>query len=396
MKSIIAEKVEQAGNILRELQIDAWLTFVRETTETGDPVLPLILGRNLTWYSALIITRSGERVAIVGQYDDGAVKSVGIWAEVIPYVEGIREPLVDTLRRLDPQKLAVNFSRDDVTADGLSHGMFLALGEYLADTPYGDRLVSAENIIAQLRGRKSAGEIQRIRSAIATTDRIFDEVAGFATPGKTERDVARFMHDLVEKQNLDLAWDRRQCPTVNTGPESMIGHGIPSELAIEPGHIFHIDFGVRQDDYCSDIQRCWYVPRRGETEPPEAVRRVFDTVVAAIQAAAATIKPGVECWKVDAAARQTVVDAGYPEYRHATGHSIGRSAHDGGSILGPKWERYGQLPYRKLEEGNVFTLELGIENVDGCGYLGLEEMIVVTAGGCEYLSRPQTVLPLLQ
>lgn len=396
MTSIVAEKVEQAAAILGELHIDAWLTFVRETTETGDPVLPLILGQNLTWHSALIITRSGERIAIVGQYDDGAVRSIGVWAEVIPYVEGIREPLVDTLRRLDPQKLAVNFSRDDVKADGLCHGMFLVLGEYLSGTPYGERLVSAENIIARLRGRKSAGEIQRIRNAIATTDRIFDEVAGFAAPGKTERDVARFMHDLVEKQKLDLAWDRRQCPTVNTGPESMIGHGIPSELAIEPGHIFHIDFGVRQDDYCSDIQRCWYVPRRGETEPPEAVRRVFDTVVAAIQAAAATLKPGVECWKVDAAARQTVVDAGYPEYRHATGHSIGRSAHDGGGILGPKWERYSRLPYRKLEEGNVFTLELGIENVDGCGYLGLEEMIVVTAGGWEYLSKPQTVLPLLR
>ena len=108
------------------------------------------------------------------------------------------------------------------------------------------------------------------------------------------------------------------------------------------------------------------------------------------------IQPGVVCWEVDAVARKVVVDAGYPEYQHATGHQVGRSAHDGGSVIGPRWERYGRLPYRKIETGNVFTLELGIENVDGRGYIGLEEMLHVSATGCEFLSTAQTSLPLLQ
>ncbi|MHC4698189.1 MAG: M24 family metallopeptidase, partial [Planctomycetota bacterium] len=134
----------------------------------------------------------------------------------------------------------------------------------------------------------------------------------------------------------------------------------------------------------------------GETQPPDAVCRAFDTVVAAIRAAAAVLEPGVVCWEVDAAARKTVVDAGYPEYQHGTGHQVGRSAHDGAGVLAPRWERYGQTPYMKAEAGNVFTLELGIENVDRCGYIGLEEMVVVTADGCKYLSNPQTSLPMLR
>jgi Xaa-Pro aminopeptidase len=153
---------------------------------------------------------------------------------------------------------------------------------------------------------------------------------------------------------------------------------------------------VREHDYCSDLQRCWYVPEPGETAPPESVQRAFHAVRDAISAAAAVVKPGARGHEVDAAARSFLIDAGYPEYQHATGHEIGRAAHDGGSVLGPRWERYGKTPDYPLRPGQVFTLELGIENVDGeRGYLGLEEMIVVTDDGLEWLSKRQMTLPLL-
>jgi Xaa-Pro dipeptidase len=86
-----------------------------------------------------------------------------------------------------------------------------------------------------------------------------------------------------------------------------------------------------------------------------------------------------------------ITKRGYPEYQHALGHQVGRSAHDGSTILGPRWERYQQTPYGVAEEGNVFTLELGV-HLPGRGYIGLEEDVIVTATGCEYLSTPQTEL----
>ena len=94
-------------------------------------------------------------------------------------------------------------------------------------------------------------------------------------------------------------------------------------------------------------------------------------------------------------ARKVVVDAGYPEYGHALGHQVGRTAHDGGTILGPQWPRYGQTPFHKLEAENVFTLEPSIIQGADCGVIGLEEMVLVTSDGCEWLSHPQTTLPLL-
>ena len=40
----------------------------------------------------------------------------------------------------------------NVTADGLSHGLFLQLTEWLRETPYRDRLMSAEDLIAKMPG----------------------------------------------------------------------------------------------------------------------------------------------------------------------------------------------------------------------------------------------------
>jgi Xaa-Pro aminopeptidase len=97
--------------------------------------------------------------------------------------------------------------------------------------------------------------------------------------------------------------------------------------------------------------------------------------------------------EVDAIARRTITGAGYPEYKYATGHHLGRLAHDGAGVLGPEWERYGNTPNLLLEPGQVYTLEPGV-NVDGYGYLGIEEDVLVTESCAEFLSDPQIELIL--
>ena len=85
------------------------------------------------------------------------------------------------------------------------------------------------------------------------------------------------------------------------------------------------------------------------------------------------------------------MSAGYAEYMNALGHQVGRNAHDGGTLLGPRWRRYGALPDGIVEPGNVFTLEPNLAT-DGYGMISLEEDVVVTQRGCEFLSTPQTSL----
>lgn len=387
---LIQEKVAQATEILNELDIDLWLTFARETSMNPDPVLELI-GVDVTWHSAFLISRSGDHEAIIGYYDADNVRLLGAYPTVTDYHEGIRDHLLAALDRLQPRTIALNYSENDVSADGLSHGLYRTLRGYLQGTPYSDRLISGEQIIAAVRGRKSETEIERVRQAIATTEALFDEVEQFARPGMTQREIATFVQNRVDEMGLGYAWPKPFNPIVTCGPHSAVGHAAPGDVVLERGHLLQMDLGIRQNGYCSDIQRMWYVLAEGETEAPPDVQQAFDVVYGAIKAGEAALKPGVPGWQVDAPARAHIVAHGYPEYMHALGHLVGRSAHDGATVLGPRWERYAGICELPVEAGNIFTLELHVI-VPERGMMSLEEDVLVTEDGVVYLSRPQTAL----
>ncbi|HWA83824.1 MAG TPA: M24 family metallopeptidase [Fimbriimonadaceae bacterium] len=392
---IVREKVDQARRLVAASDLDAWCIFVRETAGGSDPVLPFLHKGGLTWQSALLVFKSGRTAAVVGNYDAEPLIAAGIWDTVHPYVQGIRAPLLEVLRSELPLggRIGVNYSKSDVKCDGLSHGMYQLIGEYLHKT--GFELVSAEEVCRDLRALKTKSELARIKGAIAETELIFAQVPEWCHVCPSEMHLFMRIHALIDELGLGYAWDREGDPIVNSGPDSMVGHGTPSDkIVVAAGHILHIDLGVVRDGYSSDIQRCWYVPHRGEAVPPPDVVAAFNAVVDAITVGADTLRPGIEGWRVDEAARTNLVRSGYPEYMHALGHQVGRQAHDGGAILGPRWERYGHTPYLPVKKDQVFTIELGVM-VEGRGYLGLEEMVVVTDDGIEWLTERQLELPLL-
>ena len=384
------EKLSQAISILQELDLDAWLIFARETEETPERAWELLAPGMVVWQSALVLTKRGDRIAIVGKGDDTSYRDSGLYSEVHAYVQGISEILRDTLTRLDPQQLALNYSVSNPNADGLTHGMFLTLQKILQGTPYAERFISADPILSRLRGRKTPEEMKRIRAAIERTLILFDETTALLEPGLTEKQIAAHFHQRCEQWQVGTAWAWDQCPMVNTGPHSSPGHTGPSDLRVEQGHLVHIDFGIMQNAYCSDLQRMWYVLRRDETEPPAHLTRAFNAVAKTIQEAAKILRPGIEGWRVDARAREVITSEGYAEYQHGLGHQVGRAVHDGGTGLLPRWERYGDTPYGIVEENQVYTIELGV--MTDAGYIGLEEDVLVTRDGIEWLAPPQTEL----
>lgn len=392
---LILEKQKQAIEILNEKNIDMWLTFVRETGNIKDPMMDMIVGTGATWHSAFILTKEGDKVAIIGSLEEANMKTVGTFNTIIPYLKSVREDLIKILKKYDPKKIAINYSQNSSLADGLTHGVYLELVDILNETAYKDRFVSSEEIVSALRGRKSSTEINLIKKAIKETLIIFDKVTKFIKPGKTEKDVADFVKRIVKEKGWEMAWDEEHCPAVFTGPDSAGAHSGPTGRAIEKGHVVNMDFGINLNGYCSDLQRTWYILKDNETEAPAEVLKGFNVIVDSIIMSSAAIKPGKKGWEIDDVARSYITSNGYEEYPHGLGHQVGRVAHDGGALLGPRWERYGNIPYLEIEENNVFTIEprLPIKNH---GIATIEEIVVVTKDGCEYLSEPQKEIYLIK
>ena len=225
---LINEKVGQSIGILRELDLDCWLTFVRETSVTGDPMLSFLSPSHLTWHSAFLITNSGETVAIVGAMEKQGIEELGVYSQVKGYVENINPELQSVLQELNPSSIAVNYSTTSEIADGLSHGMYLLLWDILKEIGYESRIVSSESLVSRLRARKTDSEINAITSAVRETEDIFRLVRGFIAPGRTEKEIAGFMSEEVERRGLEPAWDVAHCPAVFTGPDTAGAHYRPT------------------------------------------------------------------------------------------------------------------------------------------------------------------------
>jgi len=142
-----------------------------------------------------------------------------------------------------------------------------------------------------------------------------------------------------------------------------------------------IDMGLILDGYCSDMTRSFCLGRAND-EYLKIHRLVRQAQLQGI----AVVKAGVTCREVDQAARRVIEDAGYGKYfGHALGHGVGLAVHEEPRIS-PKSRK-------KLRSGMIITIEPGIY-IPGWGGIRLENMVAVTADGCELLNHDTTMLDL--
>ncbi|MGH7681146.1 MAG: M24 family metallopeptidase [Candidatus Eiseniibacteriota bacterium] len=392
--NLSAQKLAQAQSLLKPSGLDAWLILVRESSERPDPILRAFLDLDFTWNTFFLVTPTST-TALVATFDAPDLERRRLFDEILTYKEGPKAQLLDLLRQKDPKRIGINVSVDDALADGLTAGLRDYLVEAVAGTPFSERFVSAAPLVSALRGVKLAEEQARIRSAIDETEAIFDRVRARLRIGQTAREVAAEFHAEAKKAGFPPAWPVHHCPSVTVGAHAAIGHVGPGEERIEPGTIIHMDFGIVKNGFCSDLQRMWYVAAKGGDSAPAPITKAYAAIVDAIDLAAKSLVPGVQGWEIDQKARSLLVARGYPEYAHALGHHLGRAVHDGGGVLGPRWERYGREPFEPVREGNVYTLEPSII-LEGHGLVALEEDVVVGPKGAEFLSRFQRELPVLR
>jgi Xaa-Pro aminopeptidase len=389
------EKISQTIELLNELNIDCWMIIEKESEILTDPIMDFLIGTGVVWLSFFLFFKSGEKYALMGNLDKEKIDRLNVFDGIFAYKDSPRQDLMKLLDKYNPQKIALNYSIDSPSADGLTYGKYLWLKQTLSKTKFESSLISSEEIVSRLRGRKSKEEINRIKKAIDITSNIYNKITTHVRPGFSEKQVAQFITRERKKLEVLPAWEEEQCPSVFTGPQETGAHSGPTDKILERGHVFNIDFGVIFEKYCSDLQRTWYILEENEKEPPAEVKRGFDTIFSCIQQTFNALKPGIRGIEIDRIGRNFIISQGYDEYPHALGHQVGRSAHDGGALLAPDWERYGKLPFIPLEEGQIFTIEPRLY-LKKHGVITVEEMVLITQDGAEWLSEFQKEIYLIQ
>src|SRR5450432_1391738 len=206
---------------MRRTGVDAWLVVTREGTV--DPIAFDVAADHAVGRAACLFVDKGdrlERVAVVASYDTETFQKSGLYSRVVPYgKEGAGVALKTEFESLNPKLIAVDMSKDEPLADGMTAGNL----QWLRDTvgpDYAKRLVSAEAFLISYRSRKTPAEIAKLRGAVKKTELILAEALSPAVivPGKTsEKDVADFIRRRRKEMGMTASWEDDQDPNVMAG-----------------------------------------------------------------------------------------------------------------------------------------------------------------------------------
>jgi len=410
-----AKLQNQLPAIMKEYGISLWLTMNRDPNDDPDnifwdrykrldPVSEMIGAENTFYPAIFIFTDRGERIAFVEDGDLPYIEATGIYTTIDHYKyarqTGI-EPMMKFLRaevsRINPSKIGINMSETEPVADGLTAGLRKVL-ETVLGKEFADRLVSAEDIIVTLWGQKLSRELENVRRSAQIANDLMMDAFKNVKPGKTTaKDIFDFIRARMKANGWEVGWDQKTCPIVRIKPS---GDLLQDKIVAVPGSIISLNAGVLTKGYSNDLDRTAYILREKESKPPDEILAMWSTLRRAVEAVVESMKRGALGVDVDRKSRDIIKSAGYEEYWYQTGHPVGVWVHDIGTFIGPRHPHYGRKVELRLHEGEVFAIEPGVsifsKELNGQIGLHLQEMVVVTRKGGEYLIPPQKEIFLIK
>lgn len=163
---------------------------------------------------------------------------------------------------------------------------------------------------------------------------------------------------------------------VGSGPNACFLHYTANSRRLGAGEVVLVDYGPEVDHYTTDITRSW--PTDGTFG--EHAAELYDAVLEAQKAGIAACKPGATVREVSKACSEVLQKRGFAKYvLHGPCHSIGLEVHDPHDP-----GRYFNKP---LEPGVAFTVEPGLYDTKAGIGIRIEDVVVITADGCEVISR---------
>lgn len=339
--------------------------------------------------AALVLSETGRRYLTGFDATDGILMVTRTRAQLLMdsrYIEAAREQAKGcevVLRGDDAKQMRAFFEAEGVKAVGIeARSLPVAELSRLRGLFPGvafDESAATDDAIHALRAVKTQEELAAIQKAQVITDDAFKHILPFLKEGAEERDIALEIEYFMRKNgasgpSFDLI--------VASGENSSRPHAVPGARKLKPGDFITMDTGAKVDGYCSDMTRT--VALGFATDE---MRRVYDTVLQAQQAAEAALAPGKTGSEVDAVARGIIYGAGYEGcFGHGLGHSVGLEIHEE--------PRLSPLCRTVLQSGVMMTIEPGVY-LEGRFGVRIEDLAILTDDGCSVLTKsPRELLVL--
>ena len=222
--------------------------------------------------------------------------------------------------------------------------------------------------LENLRSIKTHKEILQITKACNLTDLAFEYILKKIKVGISEKEIANELILFFRKNNADYSFP----PIVAFGENSSIPHHEPSTVKLKKNQIVLLDFGVKINNYCSDMTRTIYFGKADKR-----FKEIYNLVLNAQKSAIEKIKSGSKASEIDNLARKVIKEK-YEDFSHALGHGIGLEVHEAPTISSRSKEL--------LKNGMIFSIEPGIY-IPGYGGVRIEDIVLVRDGKAELISK---------
>jgi Xaa-Pro dipeptidase len=238
------------------------------------------------------------------------------------------------------------------------------------------RWMDGSGVVEKVRLVKSDAEIAYIRQGARAAMAGMQAAIAAVAPGKSENDLAAEVYRATLQAGSEYPGSP---PYVVSGERTGLPHGTWEGRVLRQGDIVFLEHSGCIRRYSAAMMRTCFLGR-----PPDVVCKTAEIILQGIQKAIDTIRPGVTSGEVDAACRDTILGAGFADYTHETGYSIG-------VCYPPGWN---ESHIMNLHPGDptvlvpnmVFHVVPSLMIPEIQGHVGFSDTVVVTETGHEVLT----------
>ncbi|HET9804431.1 MAG TPA: Xaa-Pro peptidase family protein, partial [Candidatus Acidoferrum sp.] len=313
---------------------------------------------------AFLLPRTGDPIFVCAAFEEGRLREqlrfpaeVRVWQEDESPTKLAAQALAD--RGIRTGRVAI----DETT-------YFTFFDHFRAAAPALD-CNSGDPITIACRGTKSPHELELMRLACEATCDVFRAVFASLKEGMAQSDVNALVETGFSKMKL------RGDALVLFGPSAALPHGSIKPQSLKEGDVVLIDGGCKLEGYDSDITRTAVFGK-----PSDKMRRVYDLVRGAQNAALEAARAGRLSGSVDDAARAVITKGGFgPDYKfftHRLGHGIGLDGHEHPYLV--------RDSKTVLAPGMTFSNEPGIYIPGEFGIRCEDDMVITADGPAQILS----------